>query len=65
LEKKKDRHVAIKKISPMAKHTVDAKHVLREIRLMRHMGKHDNIISLEDLIIRENADELYDCHANI
>ena len=41
----------------MAKHTMDAKHVLREIRLMRHMGRHDNIISLEDLIIRENADD--------
>ena len=59
LDSKKERHVAIKKISPMAKHTMDAKHVLREIRLMRHMGRHDNIISLEDLIIRENADELY------
>jgi serine/threonine protein kinase len=30
--------VAIKKITPMAKDIVDAKHVLREIRLMRHMG---------------------------
>jgi len=54
-----DRHVAIKKITPVAKHTVDAKHVLREIRLMRYMGRHDNIVSLEELIFREHADELY------
>lgn len=53
------RRIAIKKITPMAKHVMDAKHVLREIRLMRHMGKHENIITLEDLIVREAADELY------
>lgn len=53
------RRIAIKKITPMAKHIMDAKHVLREIRLMRHMGKHENIITLEDLIVREAADELY------
>lgn len=53
------KRIAIKKITPMAKHVTDAKHVLREIRLMRHMGKHENIITLEDLIVREAADELY------
>ncbi len=70
-------HVAIKKITPMAKTIVDAKHVLREVRIMRHMGsaiiklyylrvfimtiagRHENIITLEDLIVRESADELY------
>ena len=54
-----DKKVAIKKITPMCKHTIDAKHVLREIRLMRHMGKHENIVTLEDIFIRESADELY------
>eukprot|EP01041_Mallomonas_annulata_P002298 gene2298-4469_t len=53
------KNVAIKKITPMTKHTSDAKHVIREIRLMRHMGKHENIVSLDDLIVRETADELY------
>ena len=53
------KRIAIKKITPMAKHIVDAKHVLREIRLMRHMGKHENVITLEDLIVRDAADELY------
>jgi serine/threonine protein kinase len=33
--------------------------VLRELRLMRHMGKHENIISLTDIYVRESADELY------
>ena len=79
-------NVAIKKVTPMAKTVMDAKHVLREVRIMRHMGnmmtngrtivlifnisscvlsnipflgKHENIITLEDLIVREAADELY------
>ena len=53
------RRVAIKRISPMAKHTIDAKHILREVRIMRYMGRHENIITLEDLIVREKDDELY------
>ncbi|CAN0407066.1 unnamed protein product, partial [Ectocarpus sp. 12 AP-2014] len=43
----------------MAQHVVDAKHVLREIRLMRYLGSHPNIVSLEDLFISEHYDELY------
>lgn len=56
---KLNKKVAIKKITPVSKHTYDAKHVLREIMLMRHMGKHENIITLEDLTFRERSDELY------
>ena len=51
--------VAIKKITPISKHYSDAKHVLREIRLMRHLGVHANIISLLDLHVRDESDELY------
>ncbi|GMI47600.1 hypothetical protein TrCOL_g4659 [Triparma columacea] len=51
--------VAIKKISPMAAHSQDAKHVLREVRLMRYLGVHDNIITLKNLSMREQDDELY------
>jgi len=54
-----NRKVAIKKITPMAQDVVDAKHVLREIRLMRYLGAHPNIITLEDLWIKEQHDELY------
>lgn len=53
------KKVAIKKVTPVAKHITDAKHVLREVRLIRHMGKHANIISLEELSYREAQDELY------
>ncbi len=39
--------VAIKKITPMAEHTYDAKHTLREIRIMRLLGQHQNVTSRE------------------
>lgn len=38
LDMSKGKKVAIKKITPMAKTVADAKHVLREVRLMRYMG---------------------------
>jgi serine/threonine protein kinase len=31
-------HVAIKKVSPISTHVIDAKHVLREIRMMRQVS---------------------------
>ena len=43
--------VAIKKITPMGKSVYDAKHTLREIRLLRYCGKHPNIVSLRDLCV--------------
>ncbi len=56
LTKKK---VAIKKIQDMSKHAVNAKHVLREMRLMRHLGSHPNISTLQNLYLQQDADELY------
>ncbi|RYH18153.1 hypothetical protein EON65_27535 [archaeon] len=47
------KKVAIKKITPVTKHVYDAKHVLREIRILRYLGVHQNIVSLEDLYLRE------------
>ena len=35
--------MAIKKITPMAATVTDAKHVLRELRLLRYMGRHQNV----------------------
>jgi serine/threonine protein kinase len=35
------------------------KHTLREIRMMRWLGKHPNIISLKDLCVNPADDELY------
>ena len=34
------QRLAIKRITPMASDEWDATHTLREIRLMRHLGKH-------------------------
>ncbi|CAM9882429.1 unnamed protein product, partial [Scytosiphon promiscuus] len=53
------KRVAIKKVYPMSRDVVSAKHALREIRLMRYLEPHPNIISLEDLLINQQHDELY------
>ena len=54
-----NENVAIKRVSPISTHVIDAKHVLREIRMMRYLGAHENIITLKDLFLREAEDELY------
>lgn len=40
--------VAVKKVSSMSKTAIDGKHTLRELRLMRWLGRHPNIIGLLD-----------------
>lgn len=35
LNKETNQRVAVKKVSPISAHVIDAKHVLREIRMMR------------------------------
>ncbi len=54
-----NKRVAIKKIQSMSKHAVNAKHVLREIRLMRHLSGHPNIITLQNIYVEHGNDELY------
>ncbi|KDO24711.1 CMGC/MAPK protein kinase [Saprolegnia parasitica CBS 223.65] len=51
--------VAIKRVSPMARKTSDAKHTLREISLMQCLGNHPNIISIKDMCVNVADDELY------
>ncbi|OQS03426.1 mitogen-activated protein kinase [Thraustotheca clavata] len=51
--------VAIKRVSPMARKTSDAKHTLREICLMQCLGNHPNIISIRDMCVNVTDDELY------
>ncbi|CAM9543585.1 unnamed protein product [Discosporangium mesarthrocarpum] len=69
-DNKQAKKVAIKKIKHMAEQELNIKHVLREIRLMRYLAAHENIISLEDVFVREAYDELYivmellDCDLN-
>jgi len=41
--------VAIKKVTDAFQDLIDAKRILREIKLLRHLGKHENVISLLDV----------------
>uniref|UniRef100_A0A7S3JNM5 Mitogen-activated protein kinase n=1 Tax=Aureoumbra lagunensis TaxID=44058 RepID=A0A7S3JNM5_9STRA len=44
------RKVAIKKIANVFSDLVDAKRILREIKLLRHFGSHENIVVIKDII---------------
>jgi mitogen-activated protein kinase 1/3 len=43
--------VAIKKVTDAFQDLIDAKRILREIKLLKHLGQHENIISLVDLFV--------------
>ena len=53
------KRFAIKRIKPMSAHASDSKHVLREIRCMRVLGAHANVVSISDLFCNKQNDELY------
>jgi serine/threonine protein kinase len=42
--------VAIKRVSRVFQDLIDAKRILREIKLLRHLGRHDNIIEILDIM---------------
>jgi serine/threonine protein kinase len=42
--------VAIKRVSRVFQDLIDAKRILREIKLLRHLGHHENVIELLDLM---------------
>ena len=46
-------HVAIKKLEKVFSHLVDAKRILREITLLRHL-QHENVTTMLDLIVPED-----------
>ena len=54
-----DRRVAIKRIKPVAGDAWDARHTLREVRLMRLLAPHPNVISLLNLVLSAEEGELY------
>ena len=54
-----NENVAIKKISSVLRNTREVKHVLREVRLMRYLSVHKNIITIKDLSYDEIRDDLY------
>lgn len=51
--------MAIKRIRPYANDDWDARHTLREIRLMKLLGAHPNVITLHELSVFEPKTELY------
>uniref|UniRef100_A0A7S0JZD0 Mitogen-activated protein kinase n=1 Tax=Cafeteria roenbergensis TaxID=33653 RepID=A0A7S0JZD0_CAFRO len=57
------RKVAIKRVSKVFADLIDAKRILREIKLLRHLGGHDNIIEIIDIMTgppeSEDFDTLY------
>lgn len=42
--------VAIKRVSRVFQDLIDAKRILREIKLLRHLGRHDNCIEILDIM---------------
>lgn len=59
IDKEKGESIAVKRIRPFANDDWDARHTLREIRLLKLLGDHPNIISLYDLSLFEDKAELY------
>ena len=51
--------VAIKKVHNVFANSVDAKRLLREVLILRHMGRHRNIIKLYDVIEPSRQPETY------
>ena len=58
-DSKTDAKIAVKRIRPYANDEWDARHTLREIRLMRLLDPHPNIISLYDVSLWNKKTELY------
>ena len=51
--------IAIKRIRPYCNDEWDARHTLREVRLMKLLGDHPNVISLYSLSLYDEKAELY------
>ena len=51
--------IAIKRIRPYSNDEWDARHTIREIRLMKLLKDHPNVITLYDLSLFEEKAELY------
>jgi serine/threonine protein kinase len=54
------QRVAIKKIGNAFADLVDAKRVLREIKIMRTLGSHENIVELVDLDVSASGEDIYE-----
>ncbi|KAA0166865.1 hypothetical protein FNF31_01240 [Cafeteria roenbergensis] len=56
------RRVAIKKIRDVFRDLVDGKRILREIKLLRHLGGHQNIIWILDIMVYPNSTNFRDLY---
>eukprot|EP00455_Lapot_gusevi_P054509 TRINITY_DN874_c0_g1_i1.p1 TRINITY_DN874_c0_g1~~TRINITY_DN874_c0_g1_i1.p1 ORF type:complete len:400 (-),score=106.06 TRINITY_DN874_c0_g1_i1:395-1594(-) len=61
LNKLTNKQVAIKKITSAFQDLVDAKRILREMKLLRHFN-HENVVSLKDLINPVDKDDFEDVY---
>ena len=61
MDKVSGRKVAIKKVPKAFDDLVDAKRILREIKLLRHF-RHENIVGLRDLIGQVQGEEFEDIY---
>jgi serine/threonine protein kinase len=59
MDKETNHNIAVKRIRPYANDEWDAKHTIREVRLLRLFKDHPNIISLYNLSVYEEKSELY------
>jgi serine/threonine protein kinase len=59
VDKETNNTIAVKRIRPYANDEWDAKHTIREVRLMRLFKDHPNVISLYNLSLYDEKSELY------
>lgn len=56
------KKVAIKKIADTFRNLTDAKRILRELKLLRHLGGHENIIWIMDIMVQPNIRNFKDVY---
>lgn len=56
------RRVAIKKVKDVFKDLIDAKRILRELKLLRHLGGHENIIWILDVMVYPRVRDFQDLY---
>merc|ERR1712216_475836 len=54
--------VAIKKVANTGSDKTATKRLLRELRFLRHLRGHPNVISVEDVVVQRNKDERLDVY---
>lgn len=61
-DKRSGKKVAIKKVKNAVEDVVDAKRLLREIKILKHFIGHENVVALKDLLLHPcsiNFEDLY------